>query len=193
MLVRLLSPAAGCSLRLLCPGSGDGVGSSTSPRCPFCSGKQLFWQQQQGTGSPAWEVPPALPAPLSLQSSQRKGMGLVVHKVVTEHPTLIPGICTAPQVCTPILASSCVCVHEQTPGVQAHTSCAHLGTYSGCTPACPSGDTWGGSETGGGYPGSGNPGRDGGGGNMERESGMERKARIEGEVAAWQVPEGQGG
>lgn len=120
-------------------------------------------------------------------------MGLVVHKVVTEHPTLIPGICTAPQVCTPILASSCVCVHEQTPGVQAHTSCAHLGTYSGCMPACPSGDTWGGSETGGGYPGSGNPGRDGGGGNMERESGMERKARIEGEVAAWQVPEGQGG
>lgn len=119
MLVRLLSPAAGCSLRLLCPGSGDGVGSSTSPRCPFCSGKQLFWQQQQGTGSPAWEVPPALPAPLSLQSSQRKGMGLVVHKVVTEHPTLIPGIAQPPR-CAPLYSPLPMCVCTSKPLVCKH-------------------------------------------------------------------------
>lgn len=28
---------------------------------------------------------------------------------------------------------------------------------------------------------------------MEREAGMERKARMEGEVVAWQTPVGQGG
>lgn len=79
-------------------------------------------------------------------------MGPVMHKVVTEHPTRIPGMCTAPQVHTPTLTLSYVYVHEQASGVQAHTSCAHPGTYSGCMCVCPSGDIWGGSGTGGGVP-----------------------------------------
>lgn len=123
---------------------------------------------------------PALSPPSSLQSIQRKGMGLEVHEVGECHqaPNAHPRRAHSRPRCVPPYSPHSiagVCKHRS-PHVQAHALCAHPCTCSECAYACLLGDTWGGAGAGGGSPGHGCPRRvrgrdkDGGGGRDGEES-----------------------